>query len=89
MTAQILPAVAGLLAGMLLGAAHFGSLWWNTRLYATGTAARALVVQVLRLGVLACGLVVLARFGAVALLAGALGLLLSRAVALRLVGRAP
>jgi F1F0 ATPase subunit 2 len=89
MNAHILPGVAGLLAGVLLGFAYFGSLWWNTRLYSTGTAVRALTVQVLRLGVLVAALVVLARFGAVALLAAVLGLLLARTVVLRVVGRGP
>ena len=27
-------AAAGLLAGGLLGLLHFGSLWWNTRMFA-------------------------------------------------------
>ncbi|MBN8892075.1 MAG: hypothetical protein BGP12_14310 [Rhodospirillales bacterium 70-18] len=80
--------LGGFAVGVLLGAAHFGSLWWNTRLYAGGAAGRALAMQMLRIGVLVAVLAVLARFGAVALLAGAAGLLLARAVLVRRLGGA-
>ena len=31
----------GFLAGFILGVLHFASLWWNTRLFATGSAGKA------------------------------------------------
>lgn len=82
-------ALGGFVAGVVLGIAHFGSLWWNTRLYAAGTAGRALAVQVLRIAVLVAVLALLARLGTAALLGGAAGLLLARAVLVRRLGRTP
>jgi F1F0 ATPase subunit 2 len=37
--------VIGLIAGLLLGAFHFTSLWWNTRFFATGAAGKAIALQ--------------------------------------------
>ena len=73
--------------GMLLGFAHFGSLWWNTRLYTGGSGIRALAMQVLRLILLAGVLTGLAHLGALPLLAAALGLLVARSLILRRLGR--
>lgn len=42
------PILVGLAAGLLLGLIHFGSLWWNARLYAGGGWARALCLHLLR-----------------------------------------
>lgn len=80
-------AVLGLAAGMLLGLVHFGSLWWNARLYASGGVASALGLQLLRFALLLVVLGGLAWLGAPALLAGALGLFLARGVMVRLLGR--
>lgn len=88
-TALLLHALPGLAAGTALGLAHFASLAWNTRLYVTGGAARALAVQLLRLAVLAAAFAGLARLGALPLLAGALGLLLARQLVLRRLGAVP
>ncbi len=77
----------GLVAGALLGLAHFGSLWWNTHLYVTGGPIQALGIQILRLGLLFAVLVVLAKLGAPTLIAGGLGLLLARGFVLRHPGR--
>lgn len=85
--AAVLRAAGGLLAGGLLGLAHFASLRANARLFAGGGAARAFGLQALRFALLAAGLGGLARFGAAALLAGALGLLLARGAVLRRVAR--
>ncbi len=76
-------ATGGFAAGVVLGLAHFISLRRNASLFATGGAARAFGMQALRFGVLIAGLGGLAYFGATALLCGALGLLLARAVVLR------
>ncbi len=78
-----------LCVGFALGLLHFGSLWWNARLYAGGGALRAFAIQVARFAVLVAVFVALARLGAVALIAGALGLLAARAVLMRRLGRAP
>jgi len=79
--------VAGLAAGLALGALHFATLWWNTRLVTGAGPLRVTLVQVLRLLLLAAVLTGLARLGAAALLAGAAGLLAVRHVALRLARR--
>ena len=81
-------ALAGLLAGTLLGIAHFGSLLWNVRLYARGGALAAFVLQILRFALIAAGLWGLARLGSFALIASAPGVLLARGVMLRRLGRA-
>jgi F1F0 ATPase subunit 2 len=80
-------AVFGLAAGALLGLAHFGSLWWNTGLYARGGAAAALVIQLARFAVLGLVLAGLAHLGAMPLLAGALGLIAVRHLVVRRLGR--
>jgi len=77
----------GLTVGLLLGFIHFGSLWWTVQLFAGGNAARALAAQLLRFALLGAALFALAKLGAVALLASALGLLLARALLLRRFGR--
>mgnify|MGYP003136637674 CR=1 FL=1 len=79
-------AILGLMVGALLGLAHFGSLWWNVRLYTGGSAGRALAVQLLRLAILVAVFVGLAKLGAAALLAGALGLLVTRHLVMRRLG---
>jgi F1F0 ATPase subunit 2 len=68
----------GFLAGFILGVLHFASLWWNTRLFATGSAGKAFVLQLARIAVAVSVLVLLARFSLVALLSGAVAFLLAR-----------
>ena len=70
--------VIGLIAGLLVGAFHFASLWWNTRLFTTGEAGKAIVLQLGRIAVAVAVLTLLARLGLAALLCGALGLLVAR-----------
>lgn len=78
----------GLAVGLIAGGAYFASLWWNTQLYlAGGRALLAVLVQMLRFTVLLVALAGLALFGAMALLMGAAGLLLARALVLRRLGR--
>lgn len=76
-------AAAGLLAGGLLGLLHFGSLWWNTRLFASGRFLHAFAIQLARFGLLLAVLFILAKMGALALLFGGLGLLAVRRLSLR------
>jgi F1F0 ATPase subunit 2 len=70
--------VIGLIVGLLVGAFHFASLWWNTRLFTTGKAGKAIALQLGRIAVAVAVLTLLARLGLAALLCGALGLLVAR-----------
>jgi F1F0 ATPase subunit 2 len=77
----------GLLVGIVAGFAHFGSLWWNTRIFAqSGSMLAAFAIQFARFGLLVAVFVLLSRFGALPLLAGALGLLIARQVLLKRLG---
>ena len=73
----------GLLAGTAAGAWHFVSLRWNWPLFASGRMAAALALQIARIALTCAVLLVLARVGALALLAGMVGMLLARRIALR------
>ena len=84
--ASLAAAMLGVAVGLVLGAWHFGSLAWNGRLFAAGRVACALGLQGARIAIAVAVLVALARLGAAAVVAGALGLLVARAVALRYAG---
>lgn len=76
--------LAALLAGLALGLFHFSSLRRVSALYLSGGPVwRALTLQLARFAFLIGLFVLLARAGATPLLAGALGLLIGRAVVLR------
>jgi F1F0 ATPase subunit 2 len=77
----------GLAVGLTAGLIHFTTLHWSVRLLTIGSAGKALVVQLCRLGLLAAVFIVLARMGAPTLLSAALGLLLARHAVLRRVRR--
>lgn len=86
------PGLAGFLAiGLVAGALHVALLRRNAAMYLRpGGIAPALALQMLRLGLLAAVLVLLARQGAPALLAGALGVVVARWIVVqRLAGGAP
>jgi F1F0 ATPase subunit 2 len=75
--------VIGLIAGLILGGFHFSSLSWNARLFATGAAAKAIVLQLGRVAVAVAALILLTRLlGLAALLCGALGFLVARPLSL-------
>ncbi|WP_028228572.1 N-ATPase subunit AtpR [Paraburkholderia ferrariae] len=76
---------AGLAAGFAAGAAHFAALRWNTRLFVAGRFGYAFGALAARCVLTALLLLVLARTGAPALLAGMAGLLLARHATLRAV----
>ncbi len=66
-------------AGLLVGVVHFGALNLNTTLYlARGDRKRALGLHVLRMTLTVAAWIVIARFGAVALVAAFGGLLVAR-----------
>ena len=76
LTGQI---VIGLIAGAVLGAFHFTSLSWNTRLFTSGGAGKAIALQLGRIVVAVGALILLARLlGLAALLCGTLGFLVAR-----------
>jgi F1F0 ATPase subunit 2 len=79
--------LVGLAAGTVVGAVHFGSLWWNTRLYASGGVVLAFSVQLFRFALLTIILIALAAIGAAALLAGAFAVLATRGALVRRLGR--
>lgn len=71
--------VIGLIAGLLVGAFHFSSLWWNTQFFTTGAAGKAVALQLVRIAVAVAVLTLLARMlGLAALLSGGLGFLVAR-----------
>lgn len=75
----LLQAGIALVGGAALGLLHFGTLRRTVDAFAGGRTARALLMQLARLGLLAACLFVAARAGALPLLAAALGLLAGRA----------
>lgn len=79
-----IPGIAvGLVAGIILGLVHFGSLWWNTRLFTEGSGMFAVLsIQTARFALLVAVFFILALCGMAALLAGLGGLLTSRQIVL-------
>jgi F1F0 ATPase subunit 2 len=73
----------GVSVGLAAGAIHFATLRWNVRLLISGTPAKAIALQLLRLAGVAVLFGALAKLGAWPLLCGAAGLLLVRGVILR------
>ncbi|MGI4812595.1 MAG: ATP synthase subunit I [Janthinobacterium lividum] len=73
----------GLIVGFAAGLGHFATLQRNVQLLASGAAAKALALQLARLGLLLVILFVLAKLGPWTLLCGALGVLIARSVVLR------
>lgn len=79
-----LPAAIGFAIGLALGLVHFATLRRVTALYLEeGSPALAIGLQLLRLGVLAVVMVLLAQHGAAPLLGGALGVIVARQVIIR------
>jgi F1F0 ATPase subunit 2 len=73
-----------LAGGAAIGALHFGSLWWNARLFERAGRVRTLLAaMVVRFTLLGGVLTAVSFEGAMPLLATALGVLLARSVALR------
>jgi F1F0 ATPase subunit 2 len=68
----------GLVASLGIGAFHYASLWWNTRLFTSGAAVRAIAVQLGRIAVAVAALTLLARLGLATVLSGAFGFLVAR-----------
>lgn len=81
-----LQALFGAAVGGLSGLCYFVALRWNARLFEAGATPRALALLLVRFALLAVVLVLLAKWGALALLAGLGGLLLARRAVLRRLG---
>lgn len=81
-----LHAVIGLIAGLLLGLAHFSTLHWNLQALTHHRLVAALALQLTRLGLLAAAMTLLAQWGAVMLLSATLAILFARRLVLRRVG---
>jgi hypothetical protein len=79
-------ASAWLAIGALLGAFHYLTLRRNAQMLATGSSLlKAVTLQLIRFTVMACVLVIVTRrYGAMPLLATALGVLISRTAVVRL-----
>ena len=76
----VIALTAGFVAGVALGLVFFGGLWWTTQRLAT-SARPGLLVSVsllVRVVVLAIGMLLLAQVGGGPLLLAALGLLATR-----------
>jgi F1F0 ATPase subunit 2 len=71
-------AAFGFVAGLVVGVAYFASLWWNTRLFTTGSSGRAIALQFGRIAAAVAVLILLARLSLVTLLFGAFGFLIAR-----------
>ena len=76
-------------AGIALGAAYFGALVWNARLYLSGGVGRACAIQLGRFALLLGILCGLAQLGAQPLLWAVLGVFLGRMIVVRRFGRSP
>jgi F1F0 ATPase subunit 2 len=74
----LLQIVVGLIAGFVVGVLHFGSLWWNARLFTSGSAGKAVALQLGRVAAAVVALLFLARLGFAALLCSAFGFLVAR-----------
>lgn len=84
-----LETAAALALGLLLGFVHFRTLASVSEDYLAGNAARAVLMQALRMVVMVAVLFGLVRLGALPLLAGALGIVISRSIVLRRAGDKP
>jgi F1F0 ATPase subunit 2 len=82
----ILKSGAWLAIGGMIGACHYMTLRWNVQMLATGSSVpAALAIQLIRLAIMAGVLAIITRhYGAPPLLVAALGVVASRAAALRL-----
>ena len=73
-------AAIGLVAGFVAGVAHFALLSWNAQLFVDGATGKAAALQFARVALATLVLILLARLSLYALLAGAVGFLLARAL---------
>lgn len=76
----------GAAAGLVAGLAYFRALRWNVDLFEQGATPKAILLLMARFAALAAALTGLAKLGALALLSGALGLLVARRAVLRRLG---
>lgn len=86
---RALPALAGALGGVLIGASFYGGLWLTVRRMTSSKSPRLLLAIsfVARTALAVFGLVLIARTGPWALLGASLGFLASRPLVTRIVTR--
>jgi len=77
------PTLAALALGVVLGLAHFHSLRWATDAFVEGRAARAILLQVVRLALLGACLFGAALAGPWPLFGMAVGIFIGRAAIMR------
>lgn len=82
-----LQALVGAGVGLAAGFAYFRALWWNVGLFERGATPKALALLLARFAALAGVFIGLAKYGALALLAGAGGLLVARKILVRRLGK--
>jgi F1F0 ATPase subunit 2 len=87
--AMALQICVGASVGAATGYCYFTALWWNVGLIDRGAIAGAVLLFATRFALLAAIFVLLAKFGALSLLAGAGGLLAARRLTIRKHGGAP
>jgi F1F0 ATPase subunit 2 len=80
---------AGFVVGLIIGVVHFASLHWNARLFAAGSAGKAVALQLGRIAVVVATLLLLVLVSPFASLLGAVGFSLARARLLRPFGAQP
>lgn len=79
----------GAVVGAAVGYGYFSALWWNVLLIDRGATTRALFLFAARIALLALTLFGLVQIGALALLAGAAGLLAARRLLVKRLGDGP
>lgn len=82
----VLQLCVGAVVGAAVGYGYFSALWWNVLLIDRGAATRALLLFAARIALLAATLFGLVHIGALALLAGAAGLLAARRLLIKRIG---
>jgi F1F0 ATPase subunit 2 len=87
--AMALQILVGASIGAVAGYCYFTALWWNVGLIDRGAMAGALLLFAARFALLAGVFILLAKFAALSLLAGAGGLLAARRLLVRRHGGAP
>lgn len=83
----ILEVVAGFAVGAGIGATHYYLLWRNVEmLMSSQSLKRAMALQIIRLFLTGAAFYLIARFGALPLVAAALGLVGARMLVVRRIG---
>lgn len=87
----LLQCVTGLLAGVFIGAVHFGGLWWTTQQLTVSQRPGALFLTslLIRMSLLVGMLFAMTRIGAATVLASVFGTLIARFCLIRIINAYP